>query len=55
MCIGAPLARLESKVAIELLSEKYSSVKLRIPEEELQPVRNVAVSGVRHLPVKFGA
>ena len=55
MCIGAPLARLESKVAIELLSEKYSSVKLRIPEGELQPVRNVAVSGVRHLPVKFVA
>jgi cytochrome P450 len=53
MCIGAPLARLESKVAIELLSNNYSSVKLRIPEEELQPVRNVAVSGVRHLPVRF--
>jgi cytochrome P450 family 109 len=53
MCLGAPLARLESKVAIELLTEKYISVKLRIKEEELTPIRNVAIGGVRHLPVMF--
>ena len=55
MCIGAPLARLEARVAIELLAEKYSSVKLLVPEEKLDPLRNIAVAGVRHLPVKFAA
>jgi cytochrome P450 len=55
MCVGAPLARLESKVAINLLSEKYSSVELGVPERELQPIRNVAVAGVRHLPLRFSA
>ncbi|MFI5422146.1 MAG: cytochrome P450 [Nitrososphaerales archaeon] len=55
MCIGAPLARLESKVAVELLAEKYSSVKLKVSEKQLEPLRNVAVAGVKHLPVKFAA
>jgi len=53
MCLGAPLARLESKVAIELLMEKYTKVDLRIKDEELTPIRNVAIGGVRHLPVRF--
>ncbi len=55
MCIGAPLARLESKIALELFAEKYSSVKLLVPEEKLDPLRNIAVAGVRHLPVKFAS
>ena len=55
MCLGAPLARLESKIAIELLSEKYASVELKVPDEELEPIRNVAIGGVRHLPVRFGS
>jgi cytochrome P450 len=54
MCLGAPLARLESRVAIELLSEKYRDVQLRTVEEDLVPIRNVAIGGVRHLPVRFG-
>jgi cytochrome P450 len=55
MCLGAPLARLESRVAIELLSEKYSKVELRVKEEALVPVRSVAIGGVRRLPVRFAA
>jgi cytochrome P450 len=53
LCLGAPLARLESRVAIQLIAEKYSKVKLRVPEEELPPVRNMVVGGVQHLPVEF--
>jgi cytochrome P450 len=55
MCLGAPLARLESKVAIELLSEDYSKVSLKLKEEDLVPIRSVAIGGVRHLPVRFAA
>jgi cytochrome P450 len=54
MCLGAPLARLESRVAIELFSEKYRDVQLLTVEEDLVPIRNVAIGGVRHLPVRFG-
>jgi cytochrome P450 len=53
LCLGAPLARLESRVALQLLSENYSSVKLRVPEEELKPVKNYVIGGVQHLPVEF--
>jgi len=55
MCLGAPLARLESKVAIELLSEMYDNVEVRVKEEDLVPIRSVAIGGVRHLPVRFFA
>jgi cytochrome P450 len=53
LCLGAPLARLESKVALQLIAEKYSKAKLRVAEEELSPVRNMVVGGVQHLPVTF--
>ncbi len=55
MCLGAPLARLESRVAIELLSQEYRNVQLRTREEDLVPLRNVAIGGVRHLPVRFAS
>jgi cytochrome P450 len=52
-CLGAPLARLESKVALQLLTERYSEVKLKVPDEHLVPVKNFVVGGVQHLPVEF--
>lgn len=52
-CLGAPLARLESKVALQLVAEDYSSVRLKVPERRLTPVKNVVVGGVKHLPVEF--
>lgn len=55
MCLGAPLARLESKVALQLISEKYRNVELRVSEDELTPIRSVNIGGVRHLPVRFAA
>ena len=55
MCLGAPLARLESRVAIELLSESYRKLELRTREEDLIPIRNVAIDGVRHLPIRLAA
>lgn len=55
MCLGAPLARVESKVAIELLSQEFDKVSLKAKEEDLVPIRSIAVGGVRHLPVSFAA
>ena len=55
MCLGAPLARLESRVALEVLSENYRKVELMTKDEDLVPIRNVAIGGVRHLPVRFVA
>ncbi len=55
MCLGAPLARLESRVAIELLSQNYRNVESKVREEDLVPIRNVAIGGVRRLPVRFAA
>ena len=55
MCLGAPLARLETRVALEVLSENYRKVELMTKDEDLVPIRNVAIGGVRHLPVRFVA
>ena len=55
LCLGAPLARLESKVALQLLTERYSGVELKVPESKLTPVQNFVVGGVEHLPVEFVA
>lgn len=55
MCLGAPLARLEARVAIDLLAEKYHKVELKVKEEDLVPIRSVAIGGIRRLPVRFAA
>jgi cytochrome P450 family 109 len=41
LCLGAPLARLESKVALQLLTERYSEVKLKVAEEKLAPLQKL--------------
>ncbi len=53
LCLGAPLARLESKVALQLLADRYSGVKLKVAEDKLVPMRNFVIGGVKHLPVEF--
>lgn len=52
-CLGAPLARLESKVALQLLAERYSGVRISVSDDKLVPIKNDIVGGVRHLPVEF--
>jgi len=48
-CLGAPLARLEGKIALEALLKLIPRMKLR--EEKLEPVGNWIFLGVRHLLV----
>lgn len=49
-CLGAPLARLEARVAIEELLDRLPD--LRIVETDLQPVRSSFIYGVESLPVE---
>jgi cytochrome P450 len=51
-CIGAPLARLETKIALEALLMRFTDIK-RIEEFPLQPVDSSFVYGVKSLPVTF--
>ncbi|WP_135805883.1 cytochrome P450 [Halorussus marinus] len=50
-CLGAPLARLEAKVAIEELLDRTSTVE--VADTELQPTRSSLVYGVESLPVTY--
>jgi cytochrome P450 len=51
-CIGAPLARLEAKIALEALLRRFTDIKRR-KEFPLQPVASSFVYGVKSLPVTF--
>ena len=51
-CIGAPLARLESKIALSLMFERLGDIR-RVPGARLQSTGSDIVYGVKHLPVTF--
>ena len=48
-CIGAPLARLEARVAIEVLLERFSSLRLPGPPPRFRP--SIVLRGLESLPV----
>ncbi len=50
-CLGAPLARLEAKVALSELFSRVSNIEL--PETALEPTRSSFIYGVDSLPVRF--
>ncbi|GCE22142.1 cytochrome P450 [Dictyobacter kobayashii] len=51
-CLGAPLARLESKIAMEILLTRMHDIK-RVGNILLQPLVSPVIYGVRHLPITF--
>ena len=51
-CIGAPLARMEAKIALEALLTRFTNIKRR-KEFPLQPVASSFVYGVKSLPITF--
>ncbi|TAA70549.1 cytochrome P450 family protein [Planococcus salinarum] len=50
-CLGAPLARLEGKIAISKLLDRFPNVRLRVPESELVWRPGMIVRGVKEIPV----
>ncbi|HJT58134.1 MAG TPA: cytochrome P450, partial [Ktedonobacteraceae bacterium] len=51
-CIGAPLARLESKIALEAMLARFPGLR-RKPDMPLEPTGSFVVYGVKHLPVTY--
>jgi cytochrome P450 len=56
LCLGAPLARLESKIAIQILLSRLRNLKLGEDMKNLEPVSNsLLFYGVKSLPLLFEA
>jgi cytochrome P450 len=50
-CLGAPLARLEGRIALDALVRRFPDLALAVPPTELEWTRGFSVHGVRRLPV----
>jgi cytochrome P450 len=51
-CLGAPLARLEAKIALTAMLQRFRTVE-RIPGAPLERLPSMILYGVRSLPIKF--
>lgn len=52
-CLGAPLARLEGRIAIQVLVQRYPKMQLTIPAETLEWRLGSGVRGLKALPIKL--
>ncbi len=52
-CVGAPLARLEGRIAVRELLRRLPGLRLAVPVERLQWRPSMLMRGLRHLPVSF--
>jgi cytochrome P450 len=52
-CLGAPLARLETQVALSSLLERAPNLRLAVRPDELRWRKHVFLRGLRELPVIF--
>jgi cytochrome P450 len=50
-CLGAPLARIEARIAIGTLLERFPGLRLAVPAEELERTPSVIINGLSSLPV----
>lgn len=51
-CLGAPLARLEAKLAFRALLQRYADLQLAVPRSELTWRRSQSVRGLTALPLR---
>jgi cytochrome P450 len=54
-CLGAPLARLEARIAIATLLRVAPDLRLAVPRAKLRWRRGVVLRGLERLPVAWGA
>ncbi|MEV8096943.1 cytochrome P450 [Kitasatospora sp. NPDC085879] len=52
-CLGAPLARLETAVALTALLRRFPRLELDVPEEQLRHRPSLRARGLLELPVRF--
>lgn len=51
-CLGAPLARLEAKIALTIMLERLPHIK-RDRSQDLEPVHSIFIYGAKHVPITF--
>jgi cytochrome P450 len=52
-CLGAPLGRMEARIALPALFDRFPGLALAVPQEELRPVDSFISNGHRALPVRL--
>ncbi|MDC7339065.1 cytochrome P450 family protein [Streptomyces lydicus] len=52
-CLGAPLARMETRIALPALFERFPDLQLGVPVEELAPSNGFITSGLSSLPIRL--
>ncbi|WAU84927.1 cytochrome P450 [Streptomyces sp. Qhu-G9] len=52
-CLGAPLGRMEARVALPALFERFPGMQLAVSDAELSPVASFISNGHRALPVRL--
>ncbi|PKV88721.1 cytochrome P450 [Streptomyces sp. TLI_146] len=52
-CLGAPLARMEGRIAIRTLLERAPDLELALDDGPLEWLPGMLIRGVRHLPVRW--
>ncbi len=51
-CLGAPLARLEAKIALGAMLERFPEMR-RVPGAPLEPLSSMILYGVKNFPITF--
>ncbi|WP_150240938.1 cytochrome P450 family protein [Nocardiopsis quinghaiensis] len=51
VCPGATLARMEGRIALPMLFERYPDLELAVPDEELRNHHSIIVNSLQELPV----
>lgn len=53
-CLGAPLARMEGKIALQRLVERFPNMQLAVKPDQVQWRTSMAVRGLKTLPIRVG-
>ncbi|MGA4956996.1 cytochrome P450 family protein [Streptomyces lavendulocolor] len=53
-CLGAPLGRMEARIALPALFDRFPDMELAVPPADLLPVESFISNGHRSLPVRLG-
>lgn len=52
-CLGAPLARLEGKIAMQALVQRFANIRLAVPRDSIAWRQSPGIRGLRALPLQL--